>query len=122
MRRLKDSVKNRSGYWKGKHLSDEAKKKISLARVGTQGKNAKEVMVINKNLDIIDVVRSRTLTFERYTTIPQGRIRNCVETNSKINDIKEIVFANSEITFIYSQDYNLLKPQSTIETIPCGVA
>lgn len=114
--RLIDSVKSRPAPFKNKHLSEDAKEKIRQARLGTQGKNAKTVFVLNKDYLIIDEVRSRTETFEKYIDIKQHNIRKCLEYNSTISNMYECKFYE-DICFIYKQDYDMLNSQSTIETV-----
>ena len=117
---LSNFAKTRGSYFKGRHHTEEAKEKIRQQRLGTHGANAKAVYVLDENLNIIDYVRTRTLTFEKYPHIKQHNIRKCVETNSKINSLENILFTKNDIekiTFIYENDDNLLKPQSTIEMI-----
>jgi len=114
--RLIDSVKSRPAPFKGKHLSEEAKEKIRQTRLGTQSKNAKEVLVLNTDYDIIDNIRSRANTFKKYQYVKQHEIRKCLEGNSKLFDIKNCLFYQN-ICFIYKQDYDRLNSQSTIETV-----
>lgn len=117
MESLRESARNREPYWKGKHLSDKTKDKMRKAKIGTFGSNAKSVIVIDKKHNIINVIRSRNETFNQYPYITQHHIRKCLETNSKINDISNILYLY-DITFIYEKNYNSLKSQSTIETVP----
>lgn len=122
-RRLSEFAKNREVYFKGRHHTEETKEKLRQAHLGTEGSNGKTVFVLDASLNIIDTVRTRTLTFEKYPHIKQHNIRKCVETNSNINSLDNILFIeDSNITFIYEKDYNLLKPQSTIEMIAFDLA
>ena len=117
---LSDFAKTRGSYFKGRHHTEETKEILRRQHLGTHGSNAKSVYVLDEKLNIIDYVRTRTLTFEKYPNIKQHYIRKCVETNSKINNLENLLFVQNEkekITFIYEKDYNLLKPQSTIEMI-----
>lgn len=117
MESLRESARNREPYWKGKHLSDETKDKIRKARLGTFGNNAKSVIVIDKKYNVINTIRSRNETFNQYPYITQHHIRKCLEANSKISEVSNILYLY-DITFIYEQNYNSLKSQSTIETVP----
>ena len=117
MKSLKEYSKCREPYWKGKHLTEATKKKMSEARKGKLGSNAKTVLIIDKNYNIINILRSRNETFNQYANISQHKIRKCLETNAKTHDMSEILYLY-DITFIYKQNYNSLKSQSTIETVP----
>lgn len=122
-KRLSEFAKNRTAYFKGKHHTEETKEKLRQARLGKEGVNGKTVLVLDTSLNVVDTVRTRTLTFEKYPNITQHNIRKCVETNSKIDNINDILFIQDiDLTFIYEKDYNLLKPQSTIEMITFDVA
>jgi group I intron endonuclease len=114
--RLIDSVKSRPAPFKGKHLSEETKEKLRNSHLGTKGKNAKQVLVLNKKYSIIKSIRSRSETFECYPDIKQHNIRKCLEHNAKISDINKSLFYQ-DICFIYKQDYDVLNSQSTIETV-----
>lgn len=119
-KKLSEFAKSRIPYFKGKHHTDETKEKLRQAHLGSEGANAKKVLVLDVNLNIIDIVRTRTLAFEKYPNIKEWHIRKCVQENSKINNLDEILFIDKHVTFIYEKDYNLLKPQSTIKTITSG--
>lgn len=114
--RLIDSVKSRPAPFKGKHLSEETKEKLRQAHLGTKGKNAKTVFILDSNYFIVDEIRSRSETFEKYSDVKQHNIRKCLEHNSKISNINESLFYK-DICFIYKQDYDMLNSQSTIETV-----
>lgn len=116
MKSLKEHAKNRNPYWKGKHLTDVTKEKIRKAKMGKLSNNAKTVLIIDKDYNTINIFKSRRETFSQYPNISQHKIRKCLETNAKIQNLSETLYL-FDITFIYEQNYNSLKSQSTIETV-----
>lgn len=115
-KRLSDAAKSRPAYFKGKHHTDETKEKLRQERLGTKGKNAKEVLVLNQDMNVIDNIRSRADTFKKHQNIKQHEIRRCLEGNAKISHMQDCLFYE-DICFIYKQDYDKLNSQSTIEMV-----
>lgn len=102
-KRLSEFAKNRPVWFKGKHHTEQTKELLRQQHLGKPSPNAKKVLIINKNNEIINEVRSRNQTFIEYSDIKESNIRKCLETNSKQ---KEIYFLhNYDYTFIYEQDY-----------------
>jgi len=113
--RLSESVKSRPAPFLGKHLSDEAKEKLRKAHIGTKSKNAKAVYVLDTKRHILDEIRSRGETFDKYSEIKQHSIRKSLKHNSNIEILDDCLMCD-EVTFIYKQDYLRINSQSTIET------
>lgn len=113
-KKLSDIAKNRESYWKGKHLSEETKRKISETRIERQiaNPNRKPVYVLNNKYEINEIIQSRTKAMELYGY----GVRTCVEQNKESGNFEELKSYNN-FYFIYENDYELLKSQSTIETI-----
>lgn len=117
MASLKKHVKEREPYWKGKHLSEESRKKISDARKG-KPQFGSHVVVFNCDLIILEVLPSRAETYRQYVKNDrkEHNIRKCLDFNKNIKSLNDLLFDN-DLSFIYLKDYDLLKTQSTIETI-----
>jgi hypothetical protein len=113
-KRLSNFAKNREAYWKGKCLSKETKNKISKTRIEKQieSPNKKIVYVLNDQYVIINIIPSRTKAMELYGY----GVKTCVKENKKLKKFEELKSYNN-FYFIYEKDYELLKSQSTIETI-----
>lgn len=105
----------KESYWKGKHLSEETKRKISQARLekNIPSSQSKEIVVLDLDFNIKETFSSRTLAMDNY----DYSVRTCVEYNKEIEDLKDAKIHRTGLIFIYKQDYILLKSQSTIETI-----
>lgn len=118
---LRKSAKQRDPYWKGKHLSEEAKKKISDARKG-KAQFGSHVVVFNKDLFIVEILPSRAETYRVYINDKRKEynIRKCLDFNKTIKSFNELLF-DDDVSFIYLKDYDLLKTQSTIETISSNI-
>ena len=100
-------------WFKGHHHTEETKEILRQQHIGKLGANAKTVYIIDKNKNIIEKIRSRSETFNKYNNFTESQIRKCLEYNAKNNDI--LYLKNIDFTFIYEKDY-LTKPLSTIET------
>ena len=53
--RMREINKGENNYWYGKHLSDETKKKLSVANYGLNNPNARSVVQLDKNMNLIKV-------------------------------------------------------------------
>ena len=111
--RLSEFAKSRPVWFKGHHHTEETKEILRQQHMGKLGANAKTVYIIDKNKNIIEKIRSRSETFNKYNNFTESQIRKCLEYNAKNNDI--LYLKNIDFTFIYEKDY-LTKPLSTIET------
>jgi hypothetical protein len=115
-KRLSEVANNRKGYWRGKHLSEETKHKLSVAAQDRVSPQRKPVYVLNNELEIIQTAESRAQTFVIYNQLKEHDIRRSLEQNNKITDLSDLVYSNG-LAFIYKKIYDLLIPQSTIETV-----
>ena len=118
-KKISESAKGRPGAFKGKHHSEETKKKLSEAKLGkpcdARGKN---VIIYDDSYASIALAPSRSAAERNYSNNSSVSIRTIIDYNiDNANILQDLRLNNNNIGFIYEEDYNKLRSQSTIEMV-----